>query len=57
MKNGFQNRRSNVGFFILSSALVLFVGGFTETHILDAGGAFLLAVTAGLQGSLENLNG
>ena len=57
MKNGFKNRRSNTGFFILSSSLVLFVGGFTETHLLDAGGAFLLAVTAGLQGSLEKHRG
>lgn len=55
MRNGFKNRRSNAGFFILSSSLVLLVGGFTETHILDAGGAFLLAVTTGLQASLEDL--
>ncbi|PKN62574.1 MAG: hypothetical protein CVU57_23830 [Deltaproteobacteria bacterium HGW-Deltaproteobacteria-15] len=55
MRNGFKNRRSNTGFFILSSALVLFVGGFTETHIIDAGGAFLLSVTTGLQGSLKEI--
>lgn len=55
LTRGFKSRRSSVGFFILSSSLVLFVGGLTETHILDAGGAFLLAVTTGLQASVEDL--
>ncbi len=52
LKNGWQNRGSVPGFFILSSGLVILVGGLTDTHILDAGGIFLLAVTTGFQAAL-----
>jgi len=54
LKAGWQNRHGPVGFFIFSSSLVILVGGFTDTHILDAGGAFLLAVTTGLMTTLPN---
>ncbi len=53
LKTGWRHRQNAVGFFTLSSTLVLLIGGMTETHMLDAGGAFLLAVTAGLQTSLS----
>jgi len=53
LKTGWLHRREALGFFTLSSALVLLIGGMTETHILDAGGAFLLTVTAGLQAPLS----
>ena len=53
-KAGWQNRHHPLGFFILSSVLVLLVGGMTNTHILDSGGAFLLSVTAGLVSALPN---
>ena len=52
LKNGWENRHSVVGFFVLSAALVILVGGLTETHILDVGGMFLLAVTTGFQAAL-----
>lgn len=52
LKNGWQNRDGPVGFFVLSAGLVIFVGGFTDTQILDAGPAFFLAVITGLQSSL-----
>jgi len=52
LKNGWTKRDNVIGFFILSSGLVIFVGGLTDTQILDAGPAFLLAVTTGLQAAL-----
>ena len=48
LKTGWRNRGESVGFFVFASSLVILVGGMTDTHILDAGGAFLLAVTTGL---------
>lgn len=54
LRTGWRHRQCAVGFFTLSSTLVLLVGGMTETHILDAGGAFLFAVTAGLQTTLSS---
>ena len=57
LRNGWRNRHCTPGFFILSSCLVILVGGMTDTHILDAGGAFLLAVTAGLQSALPKRAG
>lgn len=49
LRVAWQKRMESAGFFVLSSALVILVGGLTDTHILDAGGAFLLAVSTGLQ--------
>ncbi len=49
LKIGWRHRGETLDFFTLSSTLVILVGGLTETHLLDAGGVFLLAVTAGLQ--------
>ena len=48
LRSGWTNRERLAGFFVLSSSLVILVGGLTDTHILDAGGAFLLAITAGV---------
>ena len=48
LKTGWQHRQSPPGFFILASSLVILTGGLTDTHILDAGGLFLLALTTGL---------
>jgi len=48
LKTGWRNRGHPVGFFILSGALVVFVGGLVDTHVLDAGSAFLLAIVTGL---------
>ncbi len=49
LRSGWYNRTDPVGFFILSGALVIFVGGCLNTHILDAGPAFLLGMLNGLQ--------
>ncbi len=54
-RTGWRYRRTPVGFFTLSSTLLIFTGGMTETHILDAGGAFLLGVTTGLQTHLQSV--
>ncbi|MFO7783693.1 MAG: O-antigen ligase family protein [Desulfatiglandales bacterium] len=56
LRAGWQHRQYAVGYFTLCSTLVLLTGGMTETHILDAGGSFLFAVTAGLQTSLQEPN-
>lgn len=52
LSSGWRHRDSSTGFFILSSSLVILVGGLTDTHILDAGGASLLALTTGLVSAL-----
>ena len=56
IRQSWRNRASPVGYFILSSVLVILVGGLVDTHILDAGGAFLLAVTTGLLSFLPKDN-
>lgn len=48
-KNSWKERHSQAGFFVLSTALVIFVSGFVDTQIADSGTAFLLALAAGLQ--------
>jgi len=57
VKNGWTNRKKPLGFFVFSVALVYLAGGITETNILDAGGAFFLAITTGLQSSLSKDRG
>jgi O-antigen ligase len=52
VRNGWYNRGSPEGFFVLAGALTVFVGGFLNTHLLDAGPAFLLAVLSGMQAGL-----
>jgi len=52
VRNGWYNRGSPEGFFVLAGALAVFVGGFLNTHVLDAGPAFLLAVLSGLQAGM-----
>ena len=56
LKSAWKHKRNPVGFFVLSSTLVILVGGLVDTHILDAGGAFLLAVTTGLVSMLPKKN-
>jgi O-antigen ligase len=52
LKRGWLNRGSPAGFFVFSGGLVILVGGLVDTHVLDAGPAFLLAVLTGLQAAL-----
>jgi O-antigen ligase len=49
IRTGWYNRATPQGFFIFSGGLVIFVGGFLNSHIIDANPAFLLAVLTGLQ--------
>jgi O-antigen ligase len=49
LKNVWPRRDSPLGYFVLSTALVILVSGLFNAQTLDAGMAFLLAVTAGLQ--------
>ncbi|MEW6664798.1 MAG: O-antigen ligase family protein [Thermodesulfobacteriota bacterium] len=53
LRTGWRNRDQAMGFFVLASSLVLLLGGITDTHILDSGGAFLLSMTTGLSSSLH----
>lgn len=53
IKNAWGERHTPLGYFILSTALVIFVSGLVDTHILDSGPAFLLGVATGLQNGLE----
>jgi len=49
IKNAWRDRHSPVGFFVLSTALVIFTSGLVNTQIRDAGTLLLLAVVTGLQ--------
>lgn len=48
-KNSWPQRNTVTGYFVFSSALVIFVSGIFNSQVLNAGTAFLLAMTAGLQ--------
>jgi lipopolysaccharide export system permease protein len=52
LRGGWLNRKEPIGFFVMSSGLVLLFGGVTDTHVLDSGGAFLLAVTTGFSAAV-----
>jgi O-antigen ligase len=49
IRNAWEQRETPVGFFVLSSAVVIFVSGLFNTTVLDVGTLFLLAVAVGLQ--------
>jgi len=49
LRNAWEERNTPLGFFVLSTALVILVSGLVNSQILDAGTAFLLAVVTGLQ--------
>lgn len=51
-RSGWRSKHKPLGYFVLASGLVIFVGGLTDTHMLDSGAAFLLAVATGLQTGL-----
>ena len=53
IKNAWRERHSPVGFFVLSTALVIFTSGLVNTQIRDAGTLLLLAVVTGLQNAFE----
>ena len=49
IRNAWQQRETPVGFFVLSTAMVIFVSGLFNTTVLDVGTLYLLAVAVGLQ--------
>jgi O-antigen ligase len=52
LKRGWVNRGDPVGFFVFAGTLAVLAGGIADTHVLDAGPAFFLAVITGLQRAL-----
>ena len=56
LKNAWHERETPLGFFILSTALVIFFGGLVNTYIKDAGTLILLTVVTGLQNGLQRFN-
>jgi O-antigen ligase len=55
-KNSWKERNTLLGFFVLSTALVIFVSGWFDLQLLDAGTAFLLAVATGLQSGFSKFS-
>jgi O-antigen ligase len=53
LRNGWTGRREPGGFFVLAGGLVMFIGGMTDTRILNAGSMTLLALVTGLQVSIS----
>jgi O-antigen ligase len=53
LQNGWRERHTAVGYFVLSCGLVVLVSGLLNAQILDAGMALLLAYAAGLQQGLS----
>ena len=53
IRNAWEERCTPLGFFVLSTALVILVSGLVTTQIVDAATAFLLAVATGLQNGLQ----
>ena len=51
--SAWKERETELGYFILSVAVVIFVSGMVNTQIIDVNAAFPLAVTAGLQQGLK----
>ena len=49
IRNGWRQKDTFSGYFVLSTALITIISGLFNTQLLDAGMAFLLSVTAGLQ--------
>lgn len=56
IKNSLKERHTALGFFVLSTALVIFTSGLVNTQIKDAGTLLLLAVVTGLQNGLQRFN-
>jgi len=48
-KNAWKNRDTPLGFFLLSTVLVVFVSGVFNSQILDTGTLFIFALSAGFQ--------
>jgi len=49
VRNAWEQRDTLVGFYVVSTTVVIFISGLFNTTILDVGTSFLLSVTVGLQ--------
>jgi O-antigen ligase len=56
-KNAWGERYTPLGFFVGSTALVIFINGLFTTEIVDGASAFLLSVATGLQNGLPKFSG
>lgn len=56
LQNSWRERHNTVGYFVLSCGLVVLVSGLLNAQILDAGMAFLLAYSTGLQQYFRRFN-
>jgi len=56
IKNSWKERHTVLGFFVLSTVLVIFTSGLVNTQIKDAGTLLLLAVVTGLQNGLQRFS-
>ena len=52
LKIGWHNRKSPIGFFVLSSGLIILVGGIADTPLLNADSSFFLAMVTGMLSAL-----
>ena len=49
IKNAWKNRKTPLGYFLLSTSLVIFISGVFNSQILDTGTLFIFALSAGFQ--------
>ena len=49
IRNAWEERNTPLGYFVLSTALVIIVSGFVDTQIMDSATALLLSLATGLQ--------
>lgn len=56
IRNAWRERDTPLGFFILSTGLVIFFGGLVNAYIKDASTLLLLAVVTGLQNGLQRFS-
>ncbi len=57
IRNAWEERHSPLGFFVLSTALVILVSGMVTTPIVDSATAFLLSLATGLQNGFPKFAG
>jgi O-antigen ligase len=57
IRNAWEERDTPLGYFVLSTALVILVSGLVTTPIIDSSTAFLLSLTTGLQNGFPKFAG
>jgi O-antigen ligase len=54
-KTSWYSRKTGLGYFVLSTCLVLFLGGMFDTQILNTGTLLFLAMAYGMMNHYPNL--